>query len=411
MHRGRHNGNNPELDTDADGVPDRLDNCPLTFNPDQADADLDGVGDACDNCRTTANPDQADADLDGVGDVCEDRAAPTITCAAPDGAWHATNVALACTASDAGTGLANPADASFSLVTSVGAGIETANASTDSRARLRRRGQLRDRRSDRRQQDRPQGAGHLGDDTGERRCLSAATRTSPPPMGAPTAARERRHAQAPSPAARRSIRRRPGPRRSWSPPRTPSGIRRRRRVTYTVKRMLTAVGPAKAWIGLKNSGDAGLRVDLRAQVIVNGVVAAIGELPNVSAGGRRLQQRHPAIDRHVAAGRARGGSAVCHRVAARRGAPHLLWRRAHLGHRARVVQRRRHRQRSTARRRQPRQRDGSAARPASCSSGRCSCSCRTTATSGLSADADVNSSAACPARPYVPFGVWSIIVP
>ena len=99
------NGNNPELDTDADGVPDRLDNCPLTFNPDQADADLDGVGDAC-----------------------EDRTAPTIACAAPDGAWHATNVALACTASDSGTGLANPADASFSLVTSVGAGIETANA-------------------------------------------------------------------------------------------------------------------------------------------------------------------------------------------------------------------------------------------------------------------------------------------
>ena len=33
------NGNNPELDTDGDGVPDRLDNCPLTFNPDQADTD------------------------------------------------------------------------------------------------------------------------------------------------------------------------------------------------------------------------------------------------------------------------------------------------------------------------------------------------------------------------------------
>ena len=114
-------------------MPDRLDNCPLTFNPDQADADLDGVGDACDNCRTTPNPDQADADLDGVGDVCEDRTAPIVACAAPDGAWHATNVALACTASDPGTGLANPADASFSLVTSVGAGIETANASTDSR--------------------------------------------------------------------------------------------------------------------------------------------------------------------------------------------------------------------------------------------------------------------------------------
>ena len=33
--------------------------------------------------------------------------------------------------------------------------------------------------------------------------------------------------------------------------------------------------------GLRNNGDAGLRVDLRAQVLVNGVVAAIGELPNV----------------------------------------------------------------------------------------------------------------------------------
>ena len=29
----------------------------------------------------------------------------------------------------------------------------------------------------------------------------------------------------------------------------------------------------------------------------------------------------------------------------------------------------------------------------------------------LSADADVFSSAACPARPYVPFGVWSLVVP
>ena len=29
----------------------------------------------------------------------------------------------------------------------------------------------------------------------------------------------------------------------------------------------------------------------------------------------------------------------------------------------------------------------------------------------LSVDAEVNSSASCPARPYVPFGVWSIVVP
>ena len=35
------------LDSDGDGISDALDNCPSTFNPDQADTDLDGIGDAC----------------------------------------------------------------------------------------------------------------------------------------------------------------------------------------------------------------------------------------------------------------------------------------------------------------------------------------------------------------------------
>ncbi len=58
-------------DTDGDGVPDPVDNCPTTFNPDQADSDEDGIGDVCDNCRINFNPEQADADDDGVGDVCD----------------------------------------------------------------------------------------------------------------------------------------------------------------------------------------------------------------------------------------------------------------------------------------------------------------------------------------------------
>ena len=37
-------------DTDEDGVVNSEDNCPDTYNPDQADIDSDGAGDACDAC-------------------------------------------------------------------------------------------------------------------------------------------------------------------------------------------------------------------------------------------------------------------------------------------------------------------------------------------------------------------------
>jgi cytosine/adenosine deaminase-related metal-dependent hydrolase len=95
-----------EADSDGDGVPDSVDNCPHTFNPirpldhgKQADADGDGVGDACDpcpldantdvcpnavkdsdgdgvpddvdNCPTVSNADQKDSDGDGHGDACD----------------------------------------------------------------------------------------------------------------------------------------------------------------------------------------------------------------------------------------------------------------------------------------------------------------------------------------------------
>jgi hypothetical protein len=75
-----------ESDSDSDGVPDGLDNCPQVPNPDQTDTDNNGVGDACndgedqdgdeyadniDNCPNDFNADQADADLDLIGDVCD----------------------------------------------------------------------------------------------------------------------------------------------------------------------------------------------------------------------------------------------------------------------------------------------------------------------------------------------------
>jgi hypothetical protein len=61
-----------------------------------------------------------------------DKKPPAVACQPPDNLWHANNISLPCTSSDGGSGLSNPADANFSLSTSIPDGVETANASTDS---------------------------------------------------------------------------------------------------------------------------------------------------------------------------------------------------------------------------------------------------------------------------------------
>jgi hypothetical protein len=58
-------------DRDKDRIPDKWDNCPKIYNPDQMDSDGDKIGDVCDNCPDSINPNQLDTDGDGTGDVCE----------------------------------------------------------------------------------------------------------------------------------------------------------------------------------------------------------------------------------------------------------------------------------------------------------------------------------------------------
>jgi hypothetical protein len=82
------------VDSDGDGVPDPVDNCPGEANANQEDLDGDSHGDACDTCTDTdgdgygnagfaantcatdncpdaPNPDQSDVDGDNIGDVCD----------------------------------------------------------------------------------------------------------------------------------------------------------------------------------------------------------------------------------------------------------------------------------------------------------------------------------------------------
>jgi DNA-binding beta-propeller fold protein YncE len=66
-------------------------------------------------------------------DVKLDKTAPQVNCEGADGAWHRSDVSVACSGSDTGAGLAHDGDASFTLSTKVPADTETTDAATGSR--------------------------------------------------------------------------------------------------------------------------------------------------------------------------------------------------------------------------------------------------------------------------------------
>jgi hypothetical protein len=53
---------------------------------------------------------------------------------------------------------------------------------------------------------------------------------------------------------------------------------------YEPAELLTALSPAKVWVGLKNSDDVGIRFDLMAKVYLNGAPVGSGQLNSASGG-------------------------------------------------------------------------------------------------------------------------------
>jgi hypothetical protein len=110
---------------------------------DKSGAGLDFTGSSCPASTTSAGegPLTLSASCtDNVGNssstsrlVNVDKTAPAVSCGLADGLWHPADTSIACTASDALSGLAVKANANFSLATSVPALTETSTAFTNQR--------------------------------------------------------------------------------------------------------------------------------------------------------------------------------------------------------------------------------------------------------------------------------------
>lgn len=181
--------------------------------------------------------------------------------------------------------------------------------------------------------------------------------------------------------------------------------------TVQVNPGLTALGTAALWIGLKNSDDVGLRVDLHADVLVNGVIAGSGDVANAatgSSGFNNAQLQALALAMPNGPVDLATGANVSLRLSVRRTCSAVV------GHTSGIVRFWYAGQPID----QGVSRDAGSRFAASINGASSqffpwagSVLGTTAATARTSVDALVNSAIACPARPFTSLGVWTLTTP
>jgi YVTN family beta-propeller protein len=178
----------------------------------------------------------------------------------------------------------------------------------------------------------------------------------------------------------------------------------------TGSRLLTSLDPAKVWVGLRNSDAVGLRVDLLGEVFVNSQLVGSGQLNNVATGSSGFNNaRFNTIPLSLTGGPASlpANAQLTFRLSVRRtcfgaghnsGTPRLWFNGQPVDSGANADAGSRF--------------SGTIANSTTTYYPRTGFTLNTTAGSSRElVDTPVNSSVACPGRPFNPFGSWSTTVP